>query len=62
MPAERESHEDQVGQVFSMIESLSRFNIRRMMEQSIVSIQSPYSYTRDLPKKRVIENLMTMEK
>lgn len=49
-----------MSEVFSMIESLSRFNIRRMMEQSIVSIQSPYTYMRDLPKKRVIENLMTM--
>jgi len=49
-----------MSEVFGMIESLSRFNIRRMMEQSIVSIQSPYTYMRDLPKKRVIENLMTM--
>ena len=45
-------------QVFSIIENLSRFNIRQLMEQSIVSIQSPYTYMRDLPKKRVIENLV----
>ena len=43
-----------------MIESLSRFNIKRTLDQAIVSIQSPYTYVRDLPKKRVIENLMTM--
>lgn len=46
--------------VFEMIESLSRFNIKRTLDQAIVSIQSPYTYVRDLPKKRVIENLMTM--
>ena len=46
--------------MFEMIESLSRFNIKRTLDQAIVSIQSPYTYVRDLPKKRVIENLMTM--
>ena len=46
--------------LFQVIESLSRYNIRRILEQPIVSLQSPYTYVKDLPKKRVIENLMTV--
>ena len=45
-------------ETFKNIEVLSRFNIKHLMEQSIVSIQSPYTYIRELPKKRVLQNLV----
>ena len=41
-------------ETFRNIEKLSRFNIQYLMDQSIVSIQSPYTYFRALPKKRVL--------
>lgn len=54
-------HPNATQNLFKLIGEFSQFNVRMAFEQDIISIQSPYTYLRVLPRKRAAQNLIVNE-